>query len=288
MTYISLTIMTDSNTEEIIDSIDNIEIDDKTRIINTFNTKIKGKPIILPQNSNSKNCGKEGHWLEEKFNIDRNCKNEPDIYGFELKKESKIITFGDFSASEYLFSKDRFVIKCYNDWFDVNIDYTITKDEFIKYFGEYNENKDRYSWSGKCIPKYNKVNYNGTFMEFTDSDDLCIYYSYSLDERKNIDLPEFMRKDNLLITIWYKEKLENCINKKFNNKGFIICKKKKSLNVYNKICFGSPFDYNVFKENIKNKNIYFDSGMYSGNNRNYSQFRSQQNDFWYNLIIEEY
>jgi hypothetical protein len=39
---------------------------------------------------------------------------------------------------------------------------------------------------------------------------------------------------------------------------------------------------------IKNKLIIFDSGMYSGNNRNYSQFRSINNNFWKTLITEEY
>jgi len=36
----------------------------------------------------------------------------------------------------------------------------------------------------------------------------------------------------------------------------------------------------------KNKKIIFDSGMYDGNSRNYSQFRGS--GFWNELIIEEY
>ena len=35
------------------------------------------------------------------------------------------------------------------------------------------------------------------------------------------------------------------------------------------------------------KYIIFDSGMYDGNNRNYSMFRSSYNKFWRNLIIVE-
>ena len=35
-------------------------------------------------------------------------------------------------------------------------------------------------------------------------------------------------------------------------------------------------------------NIIFDSGMYQGNSRNYSQFRSSANNFWNILITEEY
>jgi hypothetical protein len=75
------------------------------------------------------------------------------------------------------------------------------------------------------------------------------------------------------------------INNKFNNKGFFICKKIGTT--YEKICFGSPFNYDYFIECIKNKKIIFDSGMYDGNNRNYSHFRAPAS-FWNELIIEEY
>lgn len=54
--------------------------------------------------------------------------------------------------------------------------------------------------------------------------------------------------------------MENHINKKFNSNGFFICKKEN--NRYNKICFGKPFNFLYFIENIKSKNIIFDSGMY--------------------------
>ena len=39
--------------------------------------------------------------------ISHNSNNEPDILGYEMKKNSSKITFGDFSASEYLFSKKK-------------------------------------------------------------------------------------------------------------------------------------------------------------------------------------
>jgi len=58
--------------------------------------------------------------------------------------------------------------------------------------------------------------------------------------------------------------------------------------VYTSICFGRPFDFDHFVENIKQKNIIFDSGMYEGNSRNYSQFRSHSAYFWNQLITEEY
>lgn len=80
--------------------------------------------------------------------------------------------------------------------------------------------------------------------------------------------------------------MENHINKKFNSNGFFICKKEN--NRYNKICFGKPFNFLYFIENIKSKNIIFDSGMCCGNNRNYSQFRSLGVNFWNKLIVEEF
>ena len=64
--------------------------------------------------------------------------------------------------------------------------------------------------------------------------------------------------------------------KKILIKGFFICKKNNK-----NICFGKPFDYDYFIEGIKNNKIYFDSGMYEGNRRNYSQI-------WKDLIIEVY
>ena len=60
---------------------------------------------------------------------------------------------------------------------------------------------------------------------------------------------------------------------------------KKKLVLYYKAYL---FDFNYFVDNIKNKNIIFDSGMYEGNSRNYSQFRSSANNFWNILITEEY
>ena len=39
---------------------------------------------------------------------------------------------------------------------------------------------------------------------------------------------------------------------------------------------------------LKEDNIIFDSGMKLNNTRNYSHFRSNLNNFWINLIIDEY
>ena len=89
----------------------------------------------------------------------------------------------------------------------------------------------------------------------------------------------------ILEVIWANSKLSKHINSKFNNKGVAICTKKD--NTYDKICFTKPFDYELFVQGVKNNDIYFDSGMYDGNTRNYSQFRADKK-YWNTLICEEY
>jgi len=257
-----------------------IIITDKQRIIDLFNKNIKGKKICLE----SKHFGSEGHWLEKQMGVKHNMKNEPDIYGYEMKKLSKKITLGDFSASEYAYSKQRTGINKYNKW--TNDGQSMTRTEYIHYFGTPNpEKNNRYSWSGSCVPKYNKWNTCGQNITINDDNDIIIKYSYSIDERDSKhDFPEFLKKDNLVITLWRSSKMKRHINDKFNQKGFFICKKIEDT--YQKICFGNPFNFEYFIECFKNKKIIFDSGMYEGNNRNYSQFRGTS--LWNELIIEEY
>lgn len=252
----------------------------KQQIIDIFVKNVKGKPIIV----NKQHCGGEGHWLEKKMGIKPNNKNEPDLLGYEMKKFSKKITFGDFSATEYLFSKEKSNINSTNNW--NNQTNEITRNQFIHYFGTPKAQKgNRYSWSGACVPTYNVWNNCGQMLTISENNDICIYYSYEKDERETKNtLPEFLKNNNILIVIWKREKMEQHINKKFNKNGLFIC--EKINNKYEKIHFGKPFNFEYFINNIKNKNIIFDSGLYEGNNRNYSQFRSTTSNFW-NLLVDE-
>jgi hypothetical protein len=258
---------------------------DKQYIINLFNKNVKGIDINL-EDKNKNHRGKEGHWLETKMGITHNSKNEPDINGYEMKKLSKKITLGDYSASEYAFSaKDRRnAINEYNNWTN---DIKITKNEFIKYFGNANIKKNnRYSWSGCCIPTYNNWNANGQNLIILANNDIVIYYSFSRDMRDRKEkFPDYLKKDNILIVIWKADKMMPHIDNKFNKRGFFIC--KKIGNTYENICFGKAFNFKYFIDYIKNGEIIFDSGMYEGNNRNYSHFRGSP-DFWNKLITEEY
>jgi hypothetical protein len=216
--------------------------------------------------------------------IKHTSKNTPDIFGYEMKKDSKKITFGDFLASEYLFSKSKKYINNKNKWKDNLVN--ITKDQFIKFFGTRKNN--RYSWSGKCIPRYNNWNTCGQKLTISKKNDICIFYSYLQDKRKNIKakFPKYLKNNNILIVVWKNKKMKEHINKKFNNKGFFII--KKDGDTYNRICFGKKFDYKCFIDGIKKKLIIFDSGMVQKKTRSYSHFRSANSNFWDKLITEEY
>ena len=251
----------------------------KKRIIDLFNQNVRNKTITLTGNLH---YGSVGHWLESQMNISRNCKNEPDIDGFEMKKFSQKISFGDFSATEYAFTrKER---KKY-----ISKDVSMTRSQFIGFFGKKNiEKNNRYSWSGRCIPTFDKWNSYGQILKVESNNDICIYYSYSLDTREEKEnFPDYLKDENILITIWKSEKMEMHINRKFNQNGFFICKMDKS-GLFTSICFGEPFNFEKFIEGIKNRQIIFDSGMYDGNNRAYSHFRSTNDSFWKKLVTEEY
>jgi hypothetical protein len=235
---------------------------------------IKNKKISLTSYT-KEHDGKEGHWLEKKMGLKPNCYTEPDILGYEMKKSATKITFGDFSATEYLFTNGG-----------------ITRKEFITYFGEPNPLKEnRYSWSGRCFPIYKKWNDCGQMIHLKNKD-LCIYYSYEKDKReRKLDFPDFLKGKKITIAKWNGEILKSKIDRKFNKKGFFICKKKKGENkgekTYNKICFGKPFSYDFFLTYFKKREIFLDSGMYDGNRRNYSHFRGRSS-FWDTLITDEY
>lgn len=242
---------------------------DKQQILTLFNNNVKSIKICL-DNQNINHDGREGFWLEKRMNIQHNANNKPDINGYEMKKFSNKITIGDFSASEYIFSRKRDIINKINNWTDVE---KMTRTNFIIIFGNPNPKKDnRYSWSGSCVPKYRSWNENGQMLSITENNNIVIYYSFSKDTRniKN-DFPIFLQNDIIVIALWKSEKMRPHINNKFNQKGFFIC--KKINNTYEKICFGKTFNFEYFIECIKNKKIIFDSGMYVGNSRNYSHFR---------------
>lgn len=73
--------------------------DTKEKIIELFNTNVKDKEIEYDNDININHDGKEGHWLEKQIGIKINNNNLPDLFGYEMKKDSNKISFGDWSAS---------------------------------------------------------------------------------------------------------------------------------------------------------------------------------------------
>lgn len=257
-------------------------MDNLNYIENIFNEKIKGKTLISKKLT--KHDGQQGHNIEKELNIQHNCKNEPDLFGYEIKTGANKTTLGDYKASEYIFNKNKPFINIFNKWTNE----IINKNDFLKIFGTIKKN-NRYTWSGECVPKYNLYNDIGQTLEINKNNDICIYYRFDKDKRdKNItnDFPDFLKKDRqkILIVIWKKEKMENHINNKFNINGtikFIKNKDKKfiEMNVY------KPFNYNYFIKEFKENNIIFDSGMSNSSARLRSNFRSNHK-FWDKLLIK--
>lgn len=252
----------------------------KQQIVDLFINNIKGKKYSQHQKNHD---GSEGHWIEKLMNLEQNSNNQPDIGGYEMKKNSSKITFGDWAADEYLFSENHTMIDQIN-----NNSITISKRQFMEQFGNYNTEKDRYSWSGSCVPKYGKWNKCGQILRIDEQQNILAIYSYKKDKRNK--LIQYSNDTEICIAFWSKTKMENHVNNKFNQKGFFICMKNRH-GIYDKICFGSPITYELFIEKIISGDIFFDSGMHydekKPNNRYYSHWRANQK-FWNDLLIEEY
>lgn len=265
----------------------------KEIIIELFEKNVKGKvPNVISYND--RHDGKEGHWLEKQFGILHNAKNEADIYGYELKNQTRTkVTFGDWSANEYIFTNSK-----YKNIFNAKTK-SNNKDIFLKIFGRPNVKKEgRLSWSGEVCPKIDVYNKYGQKMIITENKDIEVIYNYYKDERidKAEIVPSEFQYENIVLANWYgsysptnlkkdiclKEKLE----KKFNNKGWFTCK-KNNYGEYEKICFGETINFDKWIDLVQEGIVFFDSGMYEGNSRLYSQWRAN-NSYWDNLIYETY
>jgi len=246
----------------------------KKKIIELFKKNVKGKNPDLSKYT-TKHDGKEGHWLEAQMNIKPNADNLPDLYGYEMKNSTKSkTTFGDWSADFYIFKDSK---------------YKITRDDFLQIFGKPNEKKGgRFSWSGEPCPAIRCYNSFGQKL-FVDKDkNILVKYSYSKDKRHNKEtiIPKIMQKENLVIARWDFESIKNKLESKFNVKGWFKCT-KDGEGIYNKISFGDPVTFDNWIEGVKSGEVFFDSGMYQGNIRPYSQWRAN-NSYWDNLITSSY
>lgn len=265
----------------------------KEQIIDLFRKNVKGKTPNV-ERKNERHDGRKGHWLEEQFGVTANADNKADLWGYELKNEtSSKTTFGDWSANVYVFTNPM-----YSSLFEGKAKYE-KQDSFVRIFGKPNEKKKgRYSWSGTPCPKIDVYNDFGQILLIEPNNDIVAFYSYSHDkraEKENI-IPKKLQIENLEIARWYGEhsptskRTDKCLKEKledkFNHEGWFTCK-TDAEGKYNKICFGKPVTYDEWIKLVKEGIVFFDSGMYEGNKRPYSQWRAN-NDFWNSLIIETY
>ncbi|CAA6803379.1 MAG: Unknown protein [uncultured Sulfurovum sp.] len=261
---------------------------DKEKIIKLFYDNVKGRRSDTTS-SNQKHDGKDGHWLETQMNIKHNGDNEPDLFGYEMKNQTSSgkITFGDWQANEYIFIHGRGKTPVRNN---TNIDYDLTRDDFFEIFGKPNELKDgRLSWSGiPCPTYYNQTSKYGQLLTMDNDENIVIIYSFLEDKRINKDeiIPEYLKKENIILAKWYKDSLKLKLERKFNQKGWFTCLKNAN-DEYETIHFGNPMNYESWIDLFRKRIVFFDSGMYQGNKRPYSQWRASTG-FWHSLITDSY
>jgi len=248
--------------------------EDKQKIIDLFHSNVRGKKPNT-DDANAKHAGKEGHWLEEQMGVVRNASNSPDLFGYEMKNHtSSKTTFGDWSASYYVWH---------------NKDLNIQRDDFLQIFGKSNLKKSgRFSWSGEPIPKIDQYNTFGQILFIDEEQNIVIEYSFSNDQRtdKATIVPESMQQEHLVLARWDYEWMKAKLEDKFNQKGWFKCL-KNDKGVYSEIVFGAPITYKNWLIGVQKGLIFFDSGMYQTNIRNYSQWRAN-NDYWNSLIIDSH
>lgn len=249
------------------------------QIVRLFLDNVYGKSPDTTR-ANQRHDGAVGHWLETQMGISHNANNGADLLGFEMKNQttSGKTTFGDWSADYYLF-------KCRN-----NSTSTLTRTQFIEMFGKPNpEKNNRFSWSGSPIPTVNRPSpWNGSRMVVDNNDTIAIIYDYSNDPRANKAqiIPIEFQRDNLILASWSRNWLEPKLTAKFSQNGFFKCYRNAN-GIYDRIAFGEPMDFDDWLNLVRQGIVYFDSGMYVGNNRNYSQWRAN-NDYWDSLMVREY
>jgi hypothetical protein len=250
---------------------------EKQEIIKRFDENVRGKKTGK-MTTNIGHDGKDGHWLEQQMGIKANASNSPDLFGYEMKNDTTSkTTFGDWSADYYIYKNRR------------NPHGLISRREFLEIFGKPNpDKKGRCSWSGEPCPKINTTNSFGQKLIVDSDNNIRAIYDFSKDIRLNKSqvVPPDMQKDNLTLAKWDVASISAKLEDKFNQKGWFKCLKDKQ-GVYVQIAFGKPIYFEEWIKWVKTGEVFFDSGMFQGNSRNYSQWRAN-NSFWDNLIYERY
>jgi hypothetical protein len=244
----------------------------KKEIIKLFNLKIKGKTPNLT-GRNSRHDGGCGHWLEREMGLSPNGNNAPDFKGFEMKTGTRSkTTFGDWSANYYIYTDPAYG--------------ALGRSVFLKTFGKPNAEKDnRHSWSGSPVPKVNTINDFGQILVVDAKNNILAKYFFSKDKRPNKSkiVSSSMQVDDLVIARWDQASISEKLERKFNQDGWFKCN-IDSDGRYSSIVFGARLSFECWIEFVKSGDVFFDSGMYDGNLRPYSQWRAS-NVFWDGLIV---
>ncbi len=240
-----------------------------------FDARVRGKKPDTTD-SNQRHDGRFGHWLERQMGIQANASNKPDLFGYEMKNEtSSKTTFGDWSADYYIYNDPQSKVS--------------SRSNFLKFFGKPNPNKNmRHSWSGEPVPKIGKVNDFGQVLIVDINKNIHAKYFFSDDKRANKTklIPFEIQIENLTIARWEKNSIQKRLEDKFNQKGWFKCLTDER-GFYNEIVFGDPINYDTWIKLVQSGDVFFDSGMYDGNPRPYSQWRAT-NAFWNKLVTSRY
>ena len=240
-----------------------------------FDARVRGKKPDT-SDSNQRHDGRYGHWLERQMGIEANASNKPDLYGYEMKNETTSkTTFGDWSADYYIYNDPLFKVR--------------GRSNFLNFFGKPNPKKKmRYSWSGEPVPKIGKVNDFGQLLIVDNDKNIHAKYFFNADKRINKTrlIPVEIQIENLTIAKWEKASIQKRLERKFNQKGWFKCLMDER-GFYNEIVFGDPINYDTWIKLVQSGDVFFDSGMYDGNPRPYSQWRAT-NAFWNKLVTSRY
>jgi hypothetical protein len=125
-------------------------------------------------------------------------------------------------------------------------------------------------------------------LEIDDAGNVLAIYCYDQDQRseKATIVPTHLQQKRLVLARWEADKLRHKLENKFNQQGWFKCERNAD-GVYHKIVFGKPMNYEAWLDLLRAGLVFFDSGMYLGNSRNYSQFRAN-NNLWDSLIVSEF
>jgi len=256
----------------------------KEEIIRIFRKRLKGRKTFNETANQSASrtvhMGSEGHELERAFGIRANSSRKADYKGFELKKEVQKMTLGDWTASEYIYSKVAPILQRVNGEKHLYME----KNEFIRTFGYPNDSKDgRFSWSGRATPRYNKWNDCGqTLTVCPMSGNIYVVYSHQRDKRvTSVAVPDAFKSGYIVLVVWYGDRLRENVDMKWNQRGYFQVH-RGSDGRYSHVSFGRPFGYEDVIRGIRRGWVIFESGMVENNNRsrNCSKFRvfKKQND----------